>query len=553
VFTVFPLGATCLTISQPTSQTSTDGVLSLNITGGTTPYNISWFKGSEFIGNGKTIYNKNQGTYRAVVTDFYQDFTATTFCSLVPPTPTPTPTNTSTPTPTPTPNWPDLCLYIISSQQVFAPIQFIPSSNINGKPSWISGSYQMSWNSNLNRWEISNLVVLGGQLVSNDTSNVPLASWSVAGIQGSQQPNIIMQEGSCSSTLPFNIEIQKEDNSCTNQTFNTGSITIIANGGTPPYQYSINGGGSYQLSNIFTGLAAGTYQVVSKDFNGVTLNNSIVISNLQSITTYVVSVQNIQTNDITPQNRRSYWKVNVNPPIPVGTTINFNLNIDSYQYVNGPGQGEISSISLVTKNNISQSVTSQNIDSPVITTRPNCSPYQVTATTINQNYSISMTAGDVVSGTSTSGLYISAPSVDQSNGCATTLEQDINVFVDQPILQGCVCCNVVADSQSLGGVTDHTLIATQTEQVPSYFSLIMGFGNSESSACSDLGNSITRFCNCPIISTGCFVYSGSPINPQVVVGQTFVADSTTQIWELNPSTGQIIGPALSFGGLPIFC
>jgi hypothetical protein len=164
-----------------------------------------------------------------------------------------------------------------------------------------------------------------------------------------------------------------------------------------------------------------------------------------------------------------------------------------------------------------------------------------------------MTAGDVISGTSTSALYISTPVVDSSNGCATTLEQDINVFVDQPITQGCTCCNVVADSQSLGGVTDHILQATQAEQTPSYFSVVLGFGNSEGSACNDFTYGITRFCNCPIISTGCFVYSGSPINPQVVLGQTFVTDSTTQVWELNPSTGQITGPALSTGGLPIFC
>jgi len=553
VFTVFPLGATCVTIAQPTTSTSTDGILSLNITGGTTPYTVFWYKGSEFIGNGKTLFNKNQGSYKAVVTDFYQDFTATTFCTLIPPTPSPTPTNTATPTPTPTPSWPDLCLYIISSQQVFTPIQFVPTPNVNGKPTWTSGTYVISWDSNLNRWQISNLSVLGGQLVSTDTSNVPLASWTVAGIQGSVQPNIIMQEGTCSSTLPFNIQIQKQDNSCSGQTFNTGSITITANGGTPPYQYSINGGGSFQLSNIFTGLAAGTYQVVSKDFNGVTLNNSVVISNSQSITTYTISVQNTQTTVITPQNTRSYWKVNVTPAIPIGTTINFNLNIDSYQYINGPGQGTISSINVVSKNLISQPVTSQSTSTPVVTTRPNCSPYQLTSTTINQNYSLSMTAGDVISGTSTSALYISTPVVDSSNGCATTLEQDINVFVDQPITQGCTCCNVVADSQSLGGVTDHILQATQAEQTPSYFSVVLGFGNSEGSACNDFTYGITRFCNCPIISTGCFVYSGSPINPQVVLGQTFLTDSTTQVWELNPSTGQIIGPLLSPGGLPIFC
>ena len=56
--------------------------------------------------------------------------------------------------------------------------------------------------------------------------------------------------------------VAKTDASCTT----TGSITITASGGgTPPYQYSINGGSTYQSSNTFTGLAAGTYTVITRN------------------------------------------------------------------------------------------------------------------------------------------------------------------------------------------------------------------------------------------------------------------------------------------------
>jgi gliding motility-associated-like protein len=45
-----------------------------------------------------------------------------------------------------------------------------------------------------------------------------------------------------------------------------GSLTISALGGTPPYEYSLNGG-LYQASNIFTGLPAGLYTVTIRDNN----------------------------------------------------------------------------------------------------------------------------------------------------------------------------------------------------------------------------------------------------------------------------------------------
>ena len=44
-----------------------------------------------------------------------------------------------------------------------------------------------------------------------------------------------------------------------------GSIIITANGGTSPYQYSIDGGATWQSSDTFNGLSAGTYDVIVED------------------------------------------------------------------------------------------------------------------------------------------------------------------------------------------------------------------------------------------------------------------------------------------------
>ena len=49
---------------------------------------------------------------------------------------------------------------------------------------------------------------------------------------------------------------------------NTGSITITATGGNPPYQYKLGTTGSFASASSFTGLKAGTYRIYVKDANG---------------------------------------------------------------------------------------------------------------------------------------------------------------------------------------------------------------------------------------------------------------------------------------------
>lgn len=113
VVTIFPMGIKCV-ILNPTSPTSSDGEMSVSITGGTPPYTIIWSNGN----TSPAIQNLTIGKYTATVIDYYGDYTATTTCELtseydcsfsgvvenfIPDqTPTPTPTNTTTPTPTPT-------------------------------------------------------------------------------------------------------------------------------------------------------------------------------------------------------------------------------------------------------------------------------------------------------------------------------------------------------------------------------------------------------------------------------------------------------------------
>ena len=97
--TIFPLGVQCNN-TNPTNSLTSDGIISLIITGGTPPYTVIWNNGS----SGPYLQNLPVGSYTSTVIDYYGDFTATTICTLSAETPTYTPVTTPTPTPTPCTN-----------------------------------------------------------------------------------------------------------------------------------------------------------------------------------------------------------------------------------------------------------------------------------------------------------------------------------------------------------------------------------------------------------------------------------------------------------------
>jgi gliding motility-associated-like protein len=69
-----------------------------------------------------------------------------------------------------------------------------------------------------------------------------------------------------------------------------GKITATPVGGASPYQYSINGGTTYQLSNIFTGLLAGPYAIKIKDANSCTNTTAIItVANTEGATVTATS------------------------------------------------------------------------------------------------------------------------------------------------------------------------------------------------------------------------------------------------------------------------
>lgn len=457
VFTLFDMGIRCNVISYPSSNTSFDGALSLIITGGTSPYNIYWEGGQRSnILSGVTV-----GYYPVTVVDYYGDYTASTTCQLF--APSPTPTNTSTPTPTPgvsTCN--ELCLISVNQTVEYGPWQFICGPIINGKQSWnyTSGDtvYNIIYQPQNMRWVVvgsdlsTPVVFIPGIMAKLSSGTVPIGPWVYAGGRFGSQLPITVTEGPCPSTIPLSYTLTTQNTTCTGTQNCNGGITFNAFGGNPPYQYSINNGLTYQNSNIFNGLCAGTYTTVVRDSDLSAFTQTVVISSDQSYLSYNIGTQNTGYNIYQPSQTQSIltgsFNVQVNPNIPFGTTINFTLVINYEIQNKGPWFIEPdltasftfgTTTTQVYKNNVPVTLSSSPT-TETTTQRPQCDA-QILTTTGTLEATLSMTVNDVISGQFACTLNMINPVSDGS--CVSTITANIQVATTNVTISGCDCCGVV--------------------------------------------------------------------------------------------------------------
>jgi hypothetical protein len=174
------------------------------------------------------------------------------------------------------------------------------------------------------------------------------------------------------------------------------------------------------------------------DASGITDTQTVVVQQQATTTTYSVGVQKInQTSG--GLSRTMTWQVTVSPALPVGVTLNFDLLVSVSQSEKRPGSGDINYTSQVKKNTTTVGTTPVTTSS--IVPRPFCSPNTQTDTNIVETRTLTMTNGDVVSGTSVSTLEVLLP--QNINGCATVLQQGIEVSVTNLSVSGCNCCTAL--------------------------------------------------------------------------------------------------------------
>ena len=473
VFTLFDMGVTCFPISMPSSSSSLDGILSLKITGGTSPYSIYWDGGQRT----QTLVGIPQGNYQVTVVDYYGDYTANTVCSLFPPTATITPSPTATPTVTPSGVCPQLCLIALSTSTAYGPLQFNCNGMRNGRTTWTTdnGQYNIVWNSTLTRWEVTGSnptipfnPVGGGIFISTSSSSVPLSGWVIAG--GVNTYSVTMTQGVCPSVIPMQVALSVNNNSCDSVVNCDGDITVNAQYGYPPYLFSINGGSTYQSTNVFEDLCAGTYTITVRDSAGNTEIESITVGFTQQPVTYQLSLSanTLATQTINLSNYNSnttYYQVVSTPPLPPGVTIPFNLTLSSIKTYNGPGTGLINDTFSITENGVTKTPTTTQT---VVQTgsRPNCSPETFTAVTDADTYQLQIGLNSPVLITSTSVLSITSGQTNTQSNCITNLQQQISAQFTQSSINGCRCCTVISDTTS-NTINSNSVNFSSTGNVPS--------------------------------------------------------------------------------------
>jgi hypothetical protein len=389
------MGVEC-SLTHP-SPSSSDGSISLIITGGTPPYYITWDNGNI----SPVIYNLTAGVYKSTVIDSYGDFTANTECVLTGSTPTPSPT------PTPTPTSPyityDLCMVTnILKKGVYSQTQtdFSPNGLYNSKPSWISNDSTQTiyWDSSLSQWKVSASTPTTYTIFNSNPTYPPIyGSWFILGGTGT----VIVYEGPCSETYesPFAKLLRMDDGDTQpltimitkNQTICgcDGGLTLKGIGGVPPYSYSINGGLTYRNIPMFSNLCSGSYNVIVADSTGKVVSSTVSLDSPSQPITYnvklVTSPLTVEANKTT-LTKQYITTVSVTPSLPDGVYLTFKLNHLNLSK-SSPNQ-ESSSVNTVTVLTIDDieyfpSSTSSNDDS-IINTVAGCQSENVWLTSNNE-------------------------------------------------------------------------------------------------------------------------------------------------------------------------
>lgn len=241
-------------------------------------------------------------------------------------------------------------------------IQLTKGDDVNDNVAWYGnlpcntvGTWFIYYDTTNQNWKTSGLTtVVGITLESTYDSDFYLGPFG--DFISDYSYYLFVSNGNCNSSNALRMSV-----SSNNPEFGSdGNIILLIEGGDSPYQYSIDGGTTYSNFPLFDNLKGGTYVATIKDNNGKTIKQNVILENPQRKTSYLVSLKTsskvtVNTNSV---NTMEYITlVNVDPPLPMGVEITFDLiHNDTYEVSPSINSSTLTLGSLLTKNGVEISV-----------------------------------------------------------------------------------------------------------------------------------------------------------------------------------------------------
>ena len=467
VTTILPLGVECYSVNASTPD-SNDGRIYLTITGGSSPYSITWSNASK----DQNIKNLIPGEYTATVVDYYGDYTATTVCTvestqfyvdlfadcaneynlyltgltttfveggiykfttsdstlnlgcfiysgktlngdnfLSTAILTEGPFDTCDecdPPPAPLPDYPtELCLFTNSTPFTAYPFTFYDF--VNGRPSYTgtsssSSAFTISW---ITTTTFSNWLVLGrnGYVLKNPSDTFnPLGGWVEEGTLNTWTAI----SGACPSAPVLSFDLTTTNESCEGSC--NGSVTIKANGGSGGYQYKLLNS-TYQPSPTFNNLCPqNNTQFFVKDSSGTEVQGTFTILPGTKKVTYTLSLE--AKSYFTKQDygnqtiKKLDYIIKVSPELPDGVIINVPLYISVNDSMSQPGSATTVYTPVLYSGTSTVSPTSNSLTSTKVD-KANQYSYRYPYSTIQKNYSVQYPTITLKKGLTVSGTVTS--------------------------------------------------------------------------------------------------------------------------------------------------
>lgn len=346
---------------------------------------------------------------------------------------------------------PTLCLSNGSTQYEFTP----SGTSSNSYFVWENeeNSLTLSYNVNLNRWEITPWGNVGiGAMVRAVNETIPSGNFTNLG--NPQQSTWIMSEGYCEG-IPLTLSSQAIGELCRGE--GNGSVILTAAGGTSPYQYRIQNippYPSYSNSGIFNNLGSGNYLGEAIDSSGNTNSTIFTINQGETGISYNIS---LTSNIISAPSGSVTWNyaIQVTPAITSPISISFDLTMAHIRKYRDSGTATFSQLHTITKNStLNIPYTTSNTTNSTITT--NCvreTVNEITEIFTQTADSITMGVGDTINGNVTQTVVINNGSSYCDDGCKMMGNYQTTVQISNITINGSNCSTITNSNTPAGADT----------------------------------------------------------------------------------------------------